>query len=206
MLVIVDYGLGNLGSIQNMLKKIGVKALISSDCSIIQQATKLILPGVGSFAFAMNQLADLNLIDVLNKKVLEEKTPILGICLGVQLFTSFSEEGNCNGLNWIEANTVKFSFKESNELLKIPHMGWNDVYPTKQSKLFEGMPEDSRFYFVHSYYIQPKHEQDALLKSNYGFDFTCALEKDNIVGVQFHPEKSHKFGMQLLRNFVENYS
>lgn len=206
MLVIVDYGLGNLGSIQNMLKKIGVKATISSDSSIIQQATKLILPGVGSFAFAMNQLAELNLIDILNKKVLDEKTPILGICLGVQLFTSFSEEGNCKGLNWIEANTVKFSFNESKELLKIPHMGWNDVVPNKQSKLFEGMPEDSRFYFVHSYYLQPKHEQDTLLKSHYGFDFTCALEKDNIVGVQFHPEKSHKFGMQLLRNFVENYS
>lgn len=206
MLVIVDYGLGNLGSIQNMLKKIGVKATISSDSSIIQQATKLILPGVGSFAFAMNQLAELKLIEILNKKVLEEKTPILGICLGVQLFTSFSEEGNCKGLNWIEAETVKFSFNESNEFLKIPHMGWNDVVPNKQSKLFEGMPEDSRFYFVHSYYLQPKNEQDVLLKSNYGFDFTCALEKDNIVGVQFHPEKSHKFGMQLLRNFVENYS
>lgn len=205
MLAIIDYGLGNLGSIQNMLKKIGVKAIITSDIEVISKASKLILPGVGSFDYAMNQLRELQIIEVLNQKVLIEKTPILGICLGVQLFTSQSEEGVLEGLNWFEAETIKFNFQNSNNELKIPHMGWNDVTLSKESKLFQNMPIQSRFYFVHSYFLSPKNESDSLLKANYGFDFTCALEKDNIVGVQFHPEKSHKFGMQLLKNFVDNY-
>lgn len=205
MLVIIDYGLGNLGSIQNMLKKIGVKSFITSDIKEIESASKLILPGVGSFDFAMSQLKDLGLIEVLNHKVLVEKTPILGICLGVQLFTTKSEEGQLPGLNWIEAETLKFNFSNENAHLKIPHMGWNDVTQLKESRLFKDMPDESRFYFVHSFYLKPKNSEDSLLNCNYGLDFSCALEKDNIVGVQFHPEKSHKFGMQLLRNFAENY-
>lgn len=205
MLVIIDYGLGNLGSIQNMLKKIGVKSFITSDIKEIESASKLILPGVGSFDFAMSQLKDLGLIELLNHKVLVEKTPILGICLGVQLFTTKSEEGQLQGLNWIEAETLKFQFSNENSLLKIPHMGWNDVTQLKESRLFKDMPDESRFYFVHSFYLKPKNNENSLLNCNYGLDFSCALEKDNIVGVQFHPEKSHKFGMQLLRNFVENY-
>ena len=205
MLVIVDYGLGNLGSIQNMLKKIGVLSVISSDKDVISEATKLILPGVGSFDYGMEQLTQLGLVEVLKQKVIVEKTPILGICLGVQLFTQKSEEGKMNGLGFIEGETIKFNFAENTEHLKIPHMGWNDVSVEKESKLMRDMSNDMRFYFVHSYYLKVKNESDCLLKSHYGFDFTCGIEKEHIVGVQFHPEKSHRFGMQLLKNFVELY-
>jgi glutamine amidotransferase len=205
MLVIIDYGLGNLGSIQNMLKKIGVKSIISADKEIIHQATKLILPGVGSFDYGMEQLTQLSLVEVIKEKVIKEKTPILGICLGVQLFTQKSEEGKMSGLGFIEGETVKFNFAENTAHLKIPHMGWNDVCAEKESKLLKDMPEDMRFYFVHSYHLKMKNEKDTLLKSHYGFDFACGIEKEHIVGVQFHPEKSHRFGMQLLKNFVELY-
>lgn len=205
MLVIVDYGLGNLGSIQNMLKKIGVLAIISSDKEVISKATKLILPGVGSFDYGMEQLTQLGLVEVLKQKVIVEKTPILGICLGVQLLTQKSEEGNMSGLGFIEGETVKFNFAENTAHLKIPHMGWNDVSVEKESKLMQDMPTDMRFYFVHSYHLKMKNENDSLLKSHYSFDFTCGIEKEHIVGVQFHPEKSHRFGMQLLKNFVELY-
>ena len=203
MITIVDYGAGNLGSIQNMLKKISEESVVSSSPEDIKNASKLILPGVGSFDYGMNQLHSRGLVDTLNQKVLEEKTPILGICLGVQLFTKKSEEGNTAGLGWFEAETVKFNFPaESN--LKIPNMGWQNTIIKKQSKLIHNLTSDARFYFVHSFHLKA-NENDTILTANYGYDFACGLEKNNIVGVQFHPEKSHKFGMQLLKNFATFY-
>jgi glutamine amidotransferase len=198
MVVIVDYGLGNLGSIENMLKKINVKCKISGEVDDIHAAKKLILPGVGSFDDGMKNLNDKGLKGVLNKKVIEEKTPILGICLGMQLMTNGSQEGVLPGLSWIDAESLKFSF--SDRTLKIPHMGWNLTHATKDNTLF-GHYDEERFYFVHSYYVKLKDENDELAYTEYGVRFTSSFQRDNIYGVQFHPEKSHKFGMSLLRNF-----
>lgn len=203
MITIIDYGAGNLGSIQNMLKKIGVESKITSDKIDIERATKLILPGVGSFDYGMQQLHQNELVDILNDKVLGQQTPILGICLGVQLFTKKSEEGELKGLGWFDAETIKFKFDDTK--LKIPNMGWQDVEIKKESPLTKNLPSDARFYFVHSYHLKANNPTDIMLNANYGYEYVCGLEKDNIVGVQFHPEKSHKFGMTLLKNFAEQY-
>lgn len=203
MVIIIDYGIGNQGSILNMLKKVGAKAIISSNISDISNADKIILPGVGAFDTGMRNLAQDGLIEVLNKKVIREKTPILGICLGMQLLTKSSEEGNSHGLGWIDAQTVRFKFDKKNTILKIPHMGWNTVQLNKKSQLFKEMFAEPRFYFVHSYHVVCNNKQDILTKTNHGYEFVSSIQKDNIMGVQFHPEKSHKFGMKLLKNFVE---
>jgi len=203
MIVIIDYGLGNARSILNMLRKIGVEAIISSNTADIEKAHKLILPGVGALKQAMINLNDLGLVSVLNKKVIIDKTPILGICLGLQLFTKRSEEGNINGLGWIDAETVRFKFDKSRTDLKIPHMGWNLVDVKKKSHIFDGSCHDSRFYFVHSYHLLCENEQDILSVTTHGYEFASSIERGNIFGVQFHPEKSHKFGMKLLKNFVD---
>jgi glutamine amidotransferase len=204
MITIIDYKTGNLGSIQNILKKIGEDSVITSDKDEIDQATKLILPGVGTFDTGMKNLSALDLIDVLNKKVLVEKTPVLGICLGMQLLSSGSEEGLLSGLGWIDALTFRFQFKDTMEY-KIPHMGWNFIKPMKNSRLFDNMYPDARFYFVHSYFFRANDKDDILASTAYEIEFTSAVEKGNILGVQFHPEKSHKFGMKLLKNFVDFY-
>ena len=201
MIVIIDYGMGNLGSISNMIKKIGFKSQISSDPNIIKNATKIILPGVGTFDNGIKNIRDYGLLDILNQKVLVEKIPILGICLGMQLMTCSSDEGVESGLGWIEAYTKKFFDND----LKTPHMGWNVISHHKQSKLFDELETEKRFYFVHSYYVDAGHNADVLSVTSYGHDFVSSFEKDNIVGVQFHPEKSHVFGMKLLKNFVERY-
>ena len=207
MLTIIDYKAGNVRSIQNMLKKIGYKSIISDKFEDIELADKLILPGVGSFDFGMEQLENSRLIPALNKKVLQDKTPVLGICLGVQLFTNSSEEGQKKGLAWFDAETVAFDKNKLPENYKIPHMGWAEINCNKQSKLFQNLHETPpRFYFVHAYHLKSDNERDILATTSYGYEFVVGLEKENIVGVQFHPEKSHKFGMQILRNFVENYS
>jgi len=203
MLTIIDYKAGNVRSIQNMLKKIGTKSIISDKIKDIEQADKLILPGVGSFDYGMEQLEKSDLIPVLNKKVLEEKIPILGICLGVQLFTKSSEEGQKKGLNWLEAETVAFNKSKLPENYKIPHMGWAEINYNENCKLFQNMHEiPPRFYFVHSYHLQANNNSDIIATTNYGYEFVVGLKKDNIIGLQFHPEKSHKFGMQVLRNFI----
>ncbi|MCH8741623.1 imidazole glycerol phosphate synthase subunit HisH [Patescibacteria group bacterium] len=201
MIVIIDYKMGNTGSILNMLKKIGETAVISSDIKDINNADKLILPGVGSFDTGMNNINNSGLLDILNKKVLKEKTPILGICLGMQLFANKSEEGIKRGLGWIGGNVVKFKFKDNN--LKIPHMGWNEIKIKKNDVLFKNIAEEPRFYFVHSYYFFCNDNNDVLATTNYGYDFASVVRKDNIRGVQFHPEKSHKYGMNLLKNFAQ---
>lgn len=201
MIVIVDYGMGNLGSIANMIKKVGYKSIITSDLKEVKKATKLILPGVGSFDNGMRNLKELGMIEVLNQKVLIEKTPVLGICLGMQLMTKSSEEGKLSGLGWIDAETKKFV----SDTLKIPHMGWNIIKHQKNSQLFDEIEREKRFYFVHSYCVSCNQEADILTNTNYIQDFVSSFEKENIVGVQFHPEKSHKFGMSLIKNFLENY-
>lgn len=200
MITIVDYKIGNIGSIINMFKKIGIEAQLGSSQEDIIKAQKLLLPGVGSFDVGMHNLKNLGLMDILNEKVLIQKTPILGICLGMQLLMSSSEEGEAKGFNWIEGEVKKFSFSEQQNL-KIPHMGWNEVVPAKQSNLFLGMEEESRFYFVHSYFVECRNNEDVLARTSFGNTFTSVVQKDNVVGVQFHPEKSHRYGMMLLKNF-----
>ncbi|ARV09688.1 imidazole glycerol phosphate synthase subunit HisH [Winogradskyella sp. PC-19] len=200
MISIIDYGAGNLGSIENMIKRIGHKSQITNSIDLIENSEKLILPGVGSFDHGMSQLKNSGLIDVINKKVLEDKTPILGICLGMQLMTEFSEEGDHKGLGWFNAEVVKFKSEEKK--MKIPHMGWNIVDIKKESKIITDVEEEKRYYFVHSYYVKSNAEEEVLTTTNYINTFASALEKNNIFGVQFHPEKSHKFGLEVLRNFV----
>jgi glutamine amidotransferase len=204
MITIIDYKTGNLGSIQNILKRIGEDSVVTSDYDEIARATKLILPGVGAFDTGMRNLTSLNLIDILNKKVIEEKIPVLGICLGMQLLSKGSEEGSLPGLGWIDASTVRFEFEDSTEY-KIPHMGWNFIRQHKTGRLFDNMYPDSRFYFVHSYFFRANDPEDVLTSTTYEIEFTSAIERGNILGVQFHPEKSHKFGMKLLKNFVDFY-
>jgi len=200
-ITIIDYGLGNLGSIYNMLRHIGIESQITSNLTEIGNADKLILPGVGSFDHGMKNLNDGTLKEILNYKVKEQFTPILGICLGMQLLGNSSEEGKEEGLKWINAVTKKFNFEDTS--LKIPHMGWNYVSKTKDHPLLNDMENDTRFYFVHSYCVHCANKTDELLSCHYGVDFTCAVLHDNIMGVQFHPEKSHRYGMQIFKNFAK---
>ena len=201
MIVIVDYGMGNLASIANMLKKAGAQARISSDSGVIAGASKLILPGVGAFDAGMKNLHERGLIAPLNAAVLERRTPVIGLCLGMQLMTRRSEEGKAEGLGWIDAETVRFRLGEHGAL-KVPHMGWNTMRFAQATPLEAGLDSDSRFYFVHSFHVVCRTESEILGRTSYGYEFTSAVSRDNITGVQFHPEKSHRFGLQLLRNFA----
>jgi len=202
MITIIDYGMGNLGSILNMFKKIGYEAEITSDLEKIKNSEKIVLPGVGSFDNGMANLNKLNLINILNTLVLEKHIPILGICLGMQLITNSSQEGKLKGLGWVDANTLKFKFSKNN--IKIPHMGWNNINIKKINPLLKNLNDsETRFYFVHSYYVKCNQKNDILTTTEYGFDFASSIQKDNIYGVQFHPEKSHKFGMKLFENFAK---
>lgn len=203
MIVIVDYGVGNLGSMANMLKKIGVPSTVSSDPIAIAQADKLILPGVGSFDNGMQNLEDRNLISLLRRRVVEETTPLLGVCLGMQLLGRSSEEGQMPGLGWLEAATIRFGQDVTGASFKIPHMGWNTLSLEQSHPLFQGLGTESRFYFVHSYHMVCDEPSTVLAHTCYGHEFPSVVGKGNIMGVQFHPEKSHAFGMQLLKNFSE---
>jgi imidazole glycerol-phosphate synthase subunit HisH len=201
MITIVDYGMGNLGSIRNMLKKIGVESQISADPGVVSRARKLILPGVGAFDAGMENLTRSGLQPVLDERVRDAGVPTLGICLGMQLMTARSDEGARPGLGWIDAEALRF--EPGTAALKVPHMGWNRVYPRRTAALVADLPEEPRFYFVHSYHVRCRHDDDVLLTTPYGLDFHSGFHSGNVWGVQFHPEKSHKFGMQLLRNFAE---
>ena len=203
MIVIVNIGMGNLGSIQNMIKRIGFDTEITDSKEKIINAEKIILPGVGSFDNGINNLKSADLINILSDKALNEKIPLLGICLGMQLLFDESEEGRENGLGWIKGKSKKFNFNSSDDKLKVPHMGWNYVIKGRECSLTDSLLDNSKFYFVHSYYVVCDDENNSILKSNYGFDFTCGVNKENIYGVQFHPEKSHKYGMKLLENFCK---
>ncbi len=205
MIVIIDYHTGNLRSVQNMLKRVGSESVISDSPVVIKKATKLILPGVGSFDYGMEKLEKLGLVEVLDKKANKEKVPLLGICLGAQLLTKSSEEGSRQGLGCFDAKVVRFNNQNFPNDLKIPHMAWADVRYSEKSKLFGNFHEIPRFYFVHSYHFITEMANEIAATAEYGYQFVAALEKENILAVQFHPEKSHKFGTQLLKNFVENY-
>jgi imidazole glycerol-phosphate synthase subunit HisH len=203
MIVIIDYGMGNLGSILNMLKKIGAPAVISSDAREIENADKLILPGVGAFDTGMKRLNELGMMDLLNDKVLRRKTPTLGVCLGMQLLMKRSDEGAQAGLGWIDGETIRFQFDPKEKRLKIPHMGWNTIAVKQDGALVQNMTHEPRFYFVHSYHVVCHQPNDVVAMTDYGYEFPSILQHENIVGAQFHPEKSHRFGMQIYKNFVE---
>lgn len=200
-ITIIDYGMGNLRSVQRKIENIGGKTLISSMPDDIESASKLILPGVGHFANGVHKLKDYGLWNILNKKVLEHKTPILGICLGMQLMAKHSEEGNCDGLGWFDAEVVRFSVNDEIKY-KIPHMGWNSLNLKKKSMMVDKVSAGSLFYFVHSYHMSCENKEDILATTEYEYPFVSAVEKDNIFGAQFHPEKSHDWGETMLSNFI----
>jgi glutamine amidotransferase len=204
MIVIVDYGVGNLGSIANMLKKIGVRSTASSDPDVIGQAEKLILPGIGAFDAGMEKLNERGLVPLLNQLVLEKKVPVLGLCLGLQLMTKKSEEGRLPGLGWFDAETIRYKFGPEQASLKVPHMGWNTLEIRRPHPLLAELEAESRFYFVHSFYVRCNHPEEVLAETDYGGYFHSVVGAGNIMGAQFHPEKSHKYGMRLLRNYAEN--
>jgi len=199
MISIIDYGMGNIGSVINMIKKAGGTPELVSDQKGIENAEKLLLPGVGSFDAGMRNLKTRNIDKVIADVVLQKKTPILGICLGMQLLLNGSEEGMLPGLKMIDGFAKKFPANTGS--FKIPHMGWTSVAVAKKNKIIEAEPEN-RFYFVHSYYVECSDKNDVLGSSHYILDFVSMLQKDNIYGAQFHPEKSHKFGFQLFQNFI----
>lgn len=203
MIVVVDYKMGNVGSVLNILKKLGARAIASSDTGEIKSASKLILPGVGAFDAGMTCLNDAGLVDLLSHRVLQEGVPLLGICLGMQLLSRRSEEGNLPGLGWIEADTVRFKFEPNDATLKIPHMGWNVARPIDTFDLFHGMDEAARFYFVHSFYLKCDKREDVLACTQHGIEFASAVRHGKIFGTQFHPEKSHRQGTLVLKNFIE---
>jgi glutamine amidotransferase len=201
MITIVNYGMGNLGSMLNMFKRIGVKASIEAAPGVIRQAEKLVLPGVGAFDTAMACINTVpGLREALDHKALVERAPILGVCLGMQLLTRSSEEGSLPGLGWIPGVTTRFPKQNG---LKVPHMGWNVAMPNAPSLLTAQLDEEPRYYFVHSYCVNVDDPAHSLMRTHYGINFDSAIGRDNIYGVQFHPEKSHRFGMQILKNFAE---
>lgn len=203
MVGIINYGLGNLGSIQNMLKVIGEKSIISADVEELNKCDRYILPGVGAFDAGMTKLNESKLVDYIKGKTLDEHKPLLGICLGMQLLGRKSEEGSQPGLGLIPFENIRFRLENSD--LKVPHMGWDIVEFKQESPLLRNLEGIQRYYFVHSYHAVCDKEENVLMTCNYGYEFACAVVKDNIMGVQFHPEKSHDFGMALLTNFVKEF-
>jgi imidazole glycerol-phosphate synthase subunit HisH len=200
-ITIIDYGMGNLRSVQRSFQRVGADAIVTSDPEQVERAKKLVLPGVGHYESGIERLKRKGLWDVLNDKVLGEQAPILGICLGMQLMTKHSDEGNAHGFGWIEGNAVRFSVKD-NLRFKVPRIGWNTIYPQKESRLLDGVTEDAMFYFLHSYYVKCDDPDDVLATTFYEEEYTSAIQKNNIYATQFHPEKSHEYGDQILKNFL----
>jgi glutamine amidotransferase len=200
---IVDYGAGNIGSIVNMIKKLGGTGKLVSTPAEILSAKKLVLPGVGHFDHGMKALCDSGMVEALHQAVITNKTPILGICLGAQLMTRTSEEGTSPGLGWFEADVRHFNHLSNGAFLRVPHIGWNHVHQKTKSAIAVDLPENPRYYFVHSYFIQADHPTDVLFSTTYGGEFVSGLHRDNLYAVQFHPEKSHKYGLKLFENFLK---
>ena len=200
--LVLDYGTGNLSSIKRALYRMGADCRISSSPDDVRAADRIILPGIGHFATAMANLSSLGLIGVLNEMILERKTPVLGICLGMEIMARFSEEGNVAGLGWIVAETVHFKVTDTRRH-KVPHMGWNTIDLVRESKLMRGISPSAEFYFGHSYHLHEVDSAALLGETEYEYRFPAVVEKENIFGVQFHPEKSHDAGAQILKNFIE---
>jgi glutamine amidotransferase len=203
VIAIVDYGLGNVRAFVNIYKRLNIPATLASTAESIAKADRIILPGVGSFDWAMQCLERTGLRQVLDEQVQGRKIPVLGICVGMQIMARSSEEGIEPGLGWIDAEVKRFAFTPDNHRLMLPHMGWNDVEPAQTTALLKGLETGSRFYFLHSYYFAPDKDIDTIATADYGGTFTCGVQAGNCYGVQFHPEKSHGWGIQLLKNFAE---
>lgn len=201
MIVIIDHGMGNLGSVHNMLRKIGAESVRSADPDVIAQADKLVLAGIGAFDGAVGRLAELGLVDLLDELVLERRVPTLGVCLGMQLMARSSEEGKRTGLGWLDAEVRRFSFQPGLRL-PVPHNGWEVVTPTRASPLFREGGDELRFYFSHAYHLVCHDPADVAATATYGYEFAAAVHRGNILGTQFHPEKSHVFGLDVYRRFV----
>ena len=203
MITIIDYGVGNIYAFQNVYKRLNIPTKIAKNESDLEGAEKIILPGVGSFDYAMTQLNKSGMREKLDDLVLVHKKPVIGICVGMQMMANGSDEGNLEGLKWIDADVKKFDEATIKYVTKLPHMGWNDVTPTPNHPLFVGLENDAIFYFLHSFYFSCKNERDSIAKSEYGVTFTSSVNHENIYGIQFHPEKSHHYGEMLLNNFAK---
>lgn len=201
-ILILDYGMGNLFSVEKKIKFLGYRPIISNLKEDILNADKIILPGVGHFDRAIENLKKLDVIKSLNEKVLVKKTPVLGICLGMQLMANKSEEGKLSGLSWFDASVKKFTIQDKLNF-KVPQIGWNTISINKKSDLMSCIPDQSEFYFIHSFYIKCNNEEDILNRTVYENEFVSAIQKNNIFGVQYHPEKSHDLGKQIFKNFLD---
>ncbi|RZL04483.1 MAG: imidazole glycerol phosphate synthase subunit HisH [Rubrivivax sp.] len=204
-ITIVECGIGNVGSIANMLKKLGVPHQLASDPEVVARSSKLILPGVGAFGMGMRRLLETGMVDALHEAVLRRRVPVLGVCLGMQLMTRHSEEGDCEGLGWVDAETIRFDFSDLNlpTRLPVPHMGWNEVQEVRPCLAMGPVEAAQRFYFVHSYRVRCNRAENRWLSAHYGVEFDAGVQHGNVIGVQFHPEKSHRFGLRLLKAFSE---
>jgi glutamine amidotransferase len=203
MITIINYGVGNIFAFQNVYKRLNIPTKIANSCEDLVNAKKLILPGVGSFDYAMSQLNASGMREKLDNLVLVEKVPVIGICVGMQMMGNRSDEGKLEGLKWINSQILKFDETKINQRTKLPHMGWNDVTPIKNNPLFIGLEKDAIFYFLHSYYFKCNNPLDIISITEYGMSFTSAVNHENIFGIQFHPEKSHHYGEILLNNFAK---
>lgn len=201
MITIIDYGLGNINAFYNVYKRLNIPVCVAKTEHDISMASKLILPGVGSFDYAMELLNKSGLRAGIENKVLKQKTPILGVCVGMQILAEGSEEGKSPGLGWIKGKVKLFDVSKIKFLTKLPHMGWNTVEPVLANPLFNGLNSDSRFYFLHSYYFECPDADKVIATTTYGCNYCSAVNSDNVYGVQFHPEKSHSNGIRLLENF-----
>lgn len=202
-ITIINYGLGNINAFVNVYKRLDISITIANLKSELMSASHLILPGVGSFDYAMKMLNQSGLRETIEKLVLEDKKPIIGICVGMQMLATSSDEGTEKGLGWIEGRVRNFKDNSLSTKLATPHMGWNDVVSVNKHQLFDGIDNTPRFYFLHSFYFECLNPDNIITKTNYGFEFVSAVRKDNIYGVQFHPEKSHNWGSCLLSNFAK---
>lgn len=203
MIAIIDYGLGNIRAFANIYKNLNIPHIIASSPDELKPASHIILPGVGAFDHAMQSIKNSGMLETLNELVLSDKIPVMGICVGMQVLADSSEEGNEAGLGWIKGEVKKIDSSQFKHHTRLPHMGWNDVKPMMEKGLFDAMKDDARFYFLHSYYFECENKDNILAVTEYGSEFACAVNLDNIYGVQFHPEKSHQYGIQLLKNFAE---
>jgi imidazole glycerol-phosphate synthase subunit HisH len=203
MMIIVDYGLGNMSAFTNLYKRINIDCHVARSAADLERASKIILPGVGAFDHAIELLNASGMRGTLERRVREDQIPVLGICVGMQILADGSDEGSLPGLGWIPGRVMAFRSCPKTAGLPLPHMGWNDVRPRAGNPLFQGIEQNSRFYFLHSFYFECAHRQHVAATSEYGMDFSCAVQAGNVHGVQFHPEKSHRYGAGLLKNFAE---